>query len=145
MGIHEGVRSEAVLYSHAVDSCVAGRQHINVRVADDHRLAGLHTGLLQQRLHSDGIGLLSVEAVAAIDLKEVAAQAKGFHNRAGWHNRLIAQHCHLDRLSVAAWVQEIERFLDSSVNISVIELVFAIVEQKELQRALDVDSSSGSP
>src|SRR6185369_10687169 len=52
-----------------------------------------------------------------------------------WPDRLIAQYRHFD-LSIAGLANALQRFLHAGIHVSVIELVFAVVANKEVHRIM---------
>src|SRR6185312_1405945 len=131
-GSFEGVRCESVGASDGIDFGILRGDDIDFRVANQHRFCRLALRVLEQCLHAQRIGLLGFEAVAAVNPEEKIGQSQGFGNGASWAHGLVAEDCHL--ASVASGVHErAQRVEDTIVYIRVVELVLAIIIEKELQ------------
>src|SRR6266850_191656 len=72
----KSVRGEAVADAHAEDARVAGGDHVDVGIADDHRFFRTHVGFAKQCFDAERVRLLGVKAVAAVHLKEKFGEAK---------------------------------------------------------------------
>src|SRR3954451_3655801 len=80
------------------------------------------------------IGFLLVEAVAAVNLKEMGRDAKSFDDFPADTKRLVRQYGH----SGSGGSQLIQRFPYAGIQDSVVELVVAVVRKKKFECALDV-------
>src|SRR5215831_8470214 len=95
--ILQGMRRQTIGDSHGINPGIAGREHVNIGVADNNGFLRLRAGLFKQNLHACRIGLLGMEAVSAIDLEEIRSKAKRFHNRPRRAYGLVAEHGHFQR------------------------------------------------
>src|SRR5262249_52308818 len=86
--------------------------------------------------HAKRIGLLRLEAIAAVDLEEKFIHPKGIDDRAGRSNGLVTQDGHLPRKGVSG--AELAQRIDYAiVDVCRIQLVLAIVVEKELKRDVE--------
>src|SRR4051812_11552136 len=71
----ERVRRESVRQPDRVHAGIARGEHIDLGIADHDGLLGADAILFEQRARALRVGLLGVEAVAAVDLREEFAEA----------------------------------------------------------------------
>src|SRR3954451_22192881 len=95
----------------------------------------MEAGFAEQSLDAERVKLLGVEAVGTVDLKEEFGEAERFANRTRRMHRLVAEHRHFARFVAVPRSGELLQRIDHVlVNVSVVELVFAIVREKKLDR-----------
>ena len=134
-GVFEGVRLEAEGAADAARAAVAGGEDVDVGVADHDGFCrsdgtpGDVTGFRYEPLKTVRVGLLGVEAVAAVVLEEKAGEIEVGADVAGWVDGFIREDRHED--SGVSGSDGIERFEDTGVKVGVVELVDAVVVEKE--------------
>src|ERR1019366_6465560 len=113
---------------------VARGLNVHGAVADHEGAAAADAGLLAEGFHADGVGLLEVETIAAVDLEKAIVDTQTIDDRLADANRLVGEHRH----ALARRVQPVERFIDAGVEGGVIQVVLAVVLEKKLERFLDL-------
>jgi hypothetical protein len=126
---------EAKGASDAVSAAVAGGEHVNVSVADHDGFgwgdSATREGasFLDEGFEAVGVGLLGVEAVAPIVLKEEAGEAEVCADVPGGMDRFVGEDGHQDLRMCRA--DGFERFENARVDVGIVELVDAIVVEEE--------------
>jgi hypothetical protein len=101
--------------------------YIDFRIADDHGLRGSGAEFAQDRINAHRVGLLALEAVAAIDKTKVIADAQLLDNVAADSHGLIRVDSHRHSL------QRIERFAHAWIQNRVVEFVRGVILDEKFQ------------
>ena len=129
----ESVWREAVADADAEDAGVASGDHIDVGVTDDDGFFRIRVRFAEKRLDAEWIGFFSMEAIAAVDLKEKFRKPERFADGTRRIHRLVAEHSQLARLAAISARREMVQSIDHMVvDIGVIEFVFAIISEEEI-------------
>jgi len=140
-GIGQRFGLEPVGDATARNAGVAGGLNVHGAVADHQGAVAADAGLFPEGLHADGVGLLEVETIAAVDLEEVVVHAQAIDDQLADANRLVGEHGH----ALARRMQPLERFPDAGVEGGVIQVVLAVVLEKKLEGFLDLRFAGRPP
>ena len=131
----QGVGGEAEGAADGAGSAVAGGEDVDVGVADHDGFgggdgdAGEGGGFVDEGAEAVGVGLLGVEAVAAVVLKEEGSEAEGGADVAGWVDGLVGEDGHGERWLGGA--DGLESFDGPGVDEGEVEFVDAVVVEEE--------------
>src|ERR1700733_802958 len=142
----EAAGGEAKGAANAPGAGVTGGLHVDLAVTDHHGLLGARIGFLHEGEEAFGVGLFGCEAVAAVNIEEVGCEAEGFADGARGTDGFVGEDGHgavrrgglgirlghrLGFGFIVDSAQGGEGFENAFVGVGVVELVFAIVVEKE--------------
>jgi hypothetical protein len=131
----KSVRSEAVGDAAGGDAGVASGEHVDGGVSDHESVSGLGVGLAKNGLDAHGVGLLGVEAVAAVNANEKISEPEFPDDGARGIDGLIREHGHFPLSAIRLNV--LERRANAIVDGGVIEFVGTVVSEEVVERLVE--------
>lgn len=121
------------------DVGVPGRLNIHGTIADHQSGDGGNAGLFHEAVDADGMGLLLIEGVAAVDFEEVVFEAESGDNALRDADGLVGEDRHLDALLA----EQGDGFFRAWVEAGFVETMLVVITNEVVEGSRDLFVRSG--